>query len=305
MGNGVPEVSKPGGTGVDQMTRKKIRRSVVWLVISIILAVTGTGTYIYEKLSTSTVQVQRVAFYSKALQKQMKVDIYLPPGYSKHTKYPVLFFFHGKDSNENTAFTSLHLNTVANRLIQQGKIRPLVIVSPEIDNSYGVNSAHHTYTQDGYSYGQYETYIEQELFPYVSTHYSISSKRVNRFIGGFSMGGFVAIHIALLHPSEFSKVGGHSAALWVNPNTVPALLMKQTDRQIFGLARTQNLSGLTFYLDHGTSGVPYFAQGESKLAEILRLRHIAVQLHTGPGRHDNAYWRANAAKYLLFYAGKG
>ena len=28
------------------------------------------------------------------------------------------------------------------------------------------------------------------------------------------MGGFAALHLALRHPALFSKVGGHSAALW-------------------------------------------------------------------------------------------
>jgi len=253
--------------------------------------------------ATSRGTVETIAFHSKALQKTMQVDIYLPPGYSGSRTYPVLFFFHGKDSNAATPFTSLHMNTDADRLIASGQIQPLIIVSPEIDNSYGVNSATATSAANGYSYGKYYDYLQQELIPYIEFHYPVSSQRSKHYIGGFSMGGFVALNIALRNPSEFSKVGGHSAATWVNPNTVPALLMKQADSQLFQLAKTQDLSGMSFYFDCGTADVPYFIQGEKTLTQTLKARHIPVQLHSSPGQHDNAYWQSNASNYLLFYAG--
>lgn len=278
------------------------------LIVCLALAALLTVHYVLQSSGSLSInstggKVETISFHSKALDKNMKVDIYLPPGYSTSKQYPVLFFFHGKDSNADTAFTSLHINSDANTLIQSGKLNPLIIISPEIDNSYGLNSASHTYSQDGYSYGEYYTYITKELIPFIESHYPISSKRSEHYIGGFSMGGFVALNIALNNPDEFSKVGGHSAATWVNPNTVPALLMKQADANLFQLAKTQDLSGLSFYFDHGNSGVTYFIQGEEQLAQILRTRGVAVQIHSSPGQHDNAYWRANASNYLLFYAG--
>jgi len=51
---------------------------------------------------------------------------------------------------------------VADELIQKGEITPLVIVSPEIDNSYGINSSETTMSKEGYDLGMYEDYILKE-----------------------------------------------------------------------------------------------------------------------------------------------
>ncbi len=96
---------------------------------------------------------------------------------------------------------------------------PGIIVCPDIENSYGVNSvdgpAKAEIVQDGneniiLNLGQYEDYIVKEMVPFIEANYSANKKKEERYIGGFSMGGFTALHLAFTYPEKFSKVGGHA-----------------------------------------------------------------------------------------------
>jgi enterochelin esterase-like enzyme len=78
-------------------------------------------------------------------------------GYDTHQKYPVLYLFHGKDGNADSWMDgsqgsgAVGVNAMATALIAEGKIRPLMIVSPEIDNGYGINTSLTTQSVSGYS----------------------------------------------------------------------------------------------------------------------------------------------------------
>src|SRR5262249_55360754 len=91
----------------------------------------------------------------------------------------------------------------ADVLIKMQVIRPLIIVAPAMDRSYGA--------------GGNEAFVFQELVDYVDSSYSTDPVRESRFIGGLSMGGFIALHNAFVHTDVFSRVGGHSAYLYTKP----------------------------------------------------------------------------------------
>jgi enterochelin esterase-like enzyme len=150
----------------------------------------------------------------------MEVNIYLPKGYSEQNKYPVLYMFHGYSSSEDTWMPGLQLDVKASELIEAGKINPLIIVCPDMENSYGINSSP-TYSVIGgsnrnnnLSQGMFEDYFIKELIPFIDANYSTDARRESRYTGGLSMGGFISIYLAFSHPDLFSKVGGHSPALF-------------------------------------------------------------------------------------------
>ena len=92
------------------------------------------------------VNVTQIRFYSHSLKKEMNLAVYLPPGYSNNKKYPVLYLLPGYDANENSwmngyfGFHGINVNALADRMIRSGQIRPSIIVSPQLDNSYAIYS---------------------------------------------------------------------------------------------------------------------------------------------------------------------
>jgi S-formylglutathione hydrolase FrmB len=123
-------------------------------------------------------------------------------------------------------------------------------------------------------------------------------------IGGISMGGYGALHLASLRPGEFCAVGGHSAALWETGGaSAPGAFDDAADftrNDVFAAARDGRLDHLAVWLDGGTRD-PFLA-ADAAFVTMLRRRGVDVTYHLWPGAHTSSYWRAHMAAYLRFYA---
>lgn len=256
--------------------------------------------------------VQRVRFYSASLHKQMMVDVYLPPGYSQSRKYPVLYVLHGKDGNQTswmtsvTGLNSIHIDKDATRLIRSGKIAPLIIVSPEIDNGYGIDTSTSTSSVNGYSRGQYADFITRDLVQYIQGRYSTIDSRDGRYIGGYSMGGFAALHAAFTNQNMYSKVGVMSAALWNGalPSSLSWIYPTKADQKLrdpITIARDIPIHVPVFIIE-GKSDPFYTA--DLTLAQVLQAHSAAVTLKVYPGGHNYTFWEDHATELLKFFASK-
>jgi enterochelin esterase-like enzyme len=260
--------------------------------------------------------IQTVTMHSDTLNKDMKMNVYLPKGYSSSHKYPVLYMIHGFSATYRGYFEELKLNELADRLIADGQIVPVIIVCPQVDNSYGINSATTTSLNlpdkpdISLYYGRYEDYLIKEVLPYVDKHFSTQAEKQHRWIGGISMGGFISLHTAFRHPDLFGKVGGHSPAIWLNdsPDTYmtnwlyPDAQTRQTRDPII-LAQSENLEGMHVYLDCGEQDEFQFYDGAKQVYQALTSRNVKAEIHLYPGKHNSEYWSAHLEEYFKFYAG--
>ncbi|MFC5468063.1 alpha/beta hydrolase [Cohnella suwonensis] len=257
-------------------------------------------------------RIDSVSFHSTALNRDMSLSVYLPPAYSPDARYPVIYLLYGYGGTHDSWFTYLHIDDVANRLLQEDRINPVIIVSPDYGNSFGVNTKPgEGEDPGGVSIGPYEDYLIQDVISYVDSHYSTQASRSGRYIGGASMGGYASLYLGFTYPDLFGKIGAHSAALWNYTST--DLFTDQRDwlyanealrsaRDPFKLAASGKLADVDIYLDAGEGDA--LAEKDYKLYEVLRTMNVDAQWVPGPGGHDAAYWSGQLEHYLLFYAGK-
>jgi enterochelin esterase-like enzyme len=254
--------------------------------------------------------VENVTFFSNILRKEMSMLVYLPEDYIKLAPLPVLYFLHGRSGNENIMLET-GINTVADRLIKEGKIKPMIIVCPRIENSRGVNSSLICKEvtdpfQRIINTGMYEDYFMEEIVPLTDKTFQTIKDRKGRYIGGASGGGYAALHLAFRYQQMFSKVGGHMPAL--------ELKLEEEDKPFFEdmvawekydpitIARNHKIcSGIDVYLDAGDKDEGGFYEGCSLLLEILKERGINSQNHLFSGHHSVEYIKSNIEKYLKFY----
>jgi enterochelin esterase-like enzyme len=254
--------------------------------------------------------IEHVSVPSAALKRPMTAAVYLPPGYNSSVRYPVLYLFYGYGGNPDSYFAAgLAINRTADKLIASQTIEPLIIVAPGYDNSFGVNAADGQSAGSGVSVGQYEDYLIGELLPYIDAHFNSDVRRERRYIGGISMGGFAALHLGLRHPALFSKIGGHSAALWDYSTgdqflgqrdwlyATPAL---RAQRDPLLLAATADLNALSFYMDAGSSDA--LRKQDEAMVRVLQGRGAAVEFHSTGGGHDGGYWSGQLENYLRYYS---
>jgi S-formylglutathione hydrolase FrmB len=120
------------------------------------------------------------------------------------------------------------------------------------------------------------------------------------------MGGFGAYDLALLHPTRFCAVGGHSPALWFESGeTAPGAFDGAADfnrNDVVGMVRgnPDAFAGMRVWNDYGDAD-PFRAYDEG-LVDYLRADGADLSAHTWDGGHDGAYWNRHWGAYLRFYA---
>jgi enterochelin esterase-like enzyme len=256
-----------------------------------------------EEVVSSSPDVRKLSFKSNALGKDKRFNIYLPPGYSSGSDaYPVLYMLHGTGGSENQWLPELGLDAAADKLISENRIQPLIIVSPQIDFSYGINTEEK---------GPYGDYLTKDLVSFVDGHFRTLASRENRYIGGLSMGGFAALNNAFQNPDLFSKVGGHSPALWMDDWADTGDLRDwlypdeetRKARDPLVLAETLNFEGLSVFLDSGKDDGYRFYEGSELLYNKLQEKGTEVEYHLWDGEHTKEYWSSHTEDYLIFFAG--
>lgn len=264
-------------------------------------------------------RLQTVTIPSAVLGKDMVSQVYLPEDYDAIKSYPVLYFLPGNGGSSYTVIQQFGITQAADELTADGEIAPLIIVALGIDNSFGLNCGAETrevtraLNTEGYDVrlheGRYEDYILQEAIPYIDAHFSTDATRDGRYIGGYSMGGFAALHLAFAHPALFSKVGGHSPSLFVDISAYAAdswlrwLYPNEevrAERDPILLAASRDLGGLTVFLDTGAADPN--VEGCQKLYEVLTANGVPAEFHLFDGTHGFAYCSRYMQEYLLFYA---
>jgi S-formylglutathione hydrolase FrmB len=137
------------------------------------------------------------SFRSKALAGKGSFIVYLPPGYASSTiRYPVLYLLHGRDGHAN-AFLEIGIQQSLDRLIDSGALAPMIAVM--VQDRGGPNN----WRDVGRWHS--ETYVieVQEL---IDRMFRTIPTRSGRAIAGSSMGGFGAMHVALVNPYRFAVV---------------------------------------------------------------------------------------------------
>ncbi len=138
----------------------------------------------------------------KTIQKHARV--YLPYGYKakdKKTKYDVLYLMHG-GGDKTTSFLTppqdwLRLRDILDNLIAEGKMRPIIVVTPTFyddDENIGANNMNDAINLTR----SFHTELQNDLIPTVERAYNthlegkdsiaVTKSRDHRAYGGFSMG---------------------------------------------------------------------------------------------------------------------
>jgi S-formylglutathione hydrolase FrmB len=104
--------------------------------------------------------------------------------------YPVLYLLHGLSDDHTIWQRRTGLERYIRRL-------PLAVVMP---------NAHRSFYTDMKQGLPYEAAMTKELIKVSQKFFPLSNKREDRFIGGFSMGGYGAMKIGLKFPELYSKI---------------------------------------------------------------------------------------------------
>lgn len=143
-----------------------------------------------------------------------EIYVYLPPNYQKtEEKFPVVYCLtgftgRGKMFLNDNAF-SPNLAERMDKLIDAGKIKPMIAVMPDCFTKYGgaqyLNST---------ATGNYEDYLSREIVGFIDENFRTIRNKKARAVMGKSSGGYGALIMGLRHADVFGLVCSTSGDLY-------------------------------------------------------------------------------------------
>ncbi|MBI3913664.1 MAG: esterase [Chloroflexi bacterium] len=143
-----------------------------------------------------------------------RVPVYLPPGYERgDARYPSIYILTGFTGRGtmllNDSAWDENIAQRMDRLIAEGKVRPMILVMPDcftrIGGSQYINSS---------ATGNYEDHVVKEIVARVDQKYRTQADRDHRAAMGKSSGGYGSVILAMRHPDVFGLMACHSGDLY-------------------------------------------------------------------------------------------
>ena len=179
--------------------------------------------------------------------------LYLPAGYTKTARYPVVYLLHGLPGSPSEYIYSLALAQQADGLIASQAVRPFIAVIPAAGPDHW----------NGEWAGPWEDYLVDDVMPWVGQHLAVDGTQASTMIAGLSAGGYGAVNIAFHHPTLFGRIqswGGYFNPLPDGPfsGADQATLAKNDPRvQLRAVAPLLRAGGVKLLLSSGPAHGKY------------------------------------------------
>jgi enterochelin esterase-like enzyme len=254
--------------------------------------------------------------HSAILGKEVKYTVYLPADYeSSERSYPVVYLLHGY-SDDNTGWLQFgEINRLADKAIAEGTIPPMIIVMPNGDSSWYINS------YDGKE--KYEDFFFKEFMPSIEKTYRIKAEKRYRGVAGLSMGGHGTLIYTMKHPELFVAGAALSAAIFDDSAMIqmPDVAYERTFAQLYGRGLKgrdrlnvdfysndalhivmeksgEELRRVRYWIDCGDDD--RLSKGNCLLHIELMEKGVPHEFRVRDGAHSWTYWRTGIIDGLQF-----
>ncbi len=156
---------------------------------------------------------EKYTYYSSTAERDTPVNVLLPTDYSEDKEYPVVYILHGYyDSQDWMTRDIVHISTMLTNLIVDGEAKEMIVVCPYIFCSKELPSCTGMDDKNTLAYDNFINDMMTDLMPFINKTFSVSEKREDTAITGFSMGGRESLFIGISHPEIFGYIGAVCAA---------------------------------------------------------------------------------------------
>ncbi len=237
--------------------------------------------------------------------RQIAAWIYLPPDYANsEDRYPVAYILHGAPGSIRDPFVNARVHRVAEDLILQKQVQPMILVGWDGQGPDGLqDSADYLDRKDGS--WQMESFLLDELVPFMDTNFRTIARPESRALVGFSAGGYGAANIGLRHPDIFRVMCSHAG--FFDPNDDPKIMthilgpksaLWDDNSPLFQTRDMPDGLRLHFYMDCGRDDS--LLHEFQKMEKELRARHVDFEAHIFDGDHNWTFLHTHYYDSLKF-----
>jgi len=232
-------------------------------------------------------RVDQILVHSPSTSTERRAFVYTPPGYDKSQamRYPVLYLQHGWGEDETAWFNQGRANLIMDNMIAAKQVRPFIIVT-----TYGMTNVIRPGSPGGlqaFKIDPFQTYLLDELIPYVDSHFRTIADADHRAMAGLSMGGFETKMIAPAHLDTFHYIGLLSGGTFSLDDLAKYPGLKQKAKLIFTSFGSREL-------DNGKTHLPPGAPptDPARNAEDLKKAGVNAVFYVSPNTaHEFLSWR--------------
>lgn len=272
--------------------------------------------------------VRHSSFFSRYVEPR-HIDVWLPEGYTKDEKYPVIYMHDGQmlfDSSLTWNHQEWQVDETLTALINAEKIKPCIVVGiwnttlrwreyypekafdllePVIQESLlrSFNPAADRPLSDSYL-----AFIVNELKPFIDQEYSTSAKAKNTFIAGSSMGGLISLYAICEYPAVFGGAICMSTHWPGGPNETNSTEIPESFNRYLQL-KLPSSTGHRVYFDFGTETQDKTYEPHQRLIDVtMRERGYTaanwITIRSTGDEHNERAWAKRLAKPILFLLAK-
>lgn len=225
-----------------------------------------------------------------------KITVVTPDIASKENPVPTVYLLHGYGGDQMSWLkTQPKLKDLADKY-------GVMLVVPDGRNTWYVNSPEIK--------GQnMETFMIDELVPYIDKKYPTIKDKNFRAITGLSMGGHGAMKLALQHPDIFGTAGSTSGGvnIYEFPESwqLPKILgprdenpERWKENAVYYIVDKSEPNSINIIFDCGVDD--FFAPVNNALHQKLLDKKWNHDYISRPGNHSQSYWR-NSILYQMLY----
>ena len=260
-------------------------------------AAISLGLVLFFEQQLCAAVIDTVVVWSRSMHKETQCVV-IRPDVAQQGPLPVLYLLHGLGGDHQSWLT------IKPELPQWSDELQMIIVCP--------NGGERSWYLDSPidSSFRYETYMIEELVPFIDTRYSTIASRDGRAIAGLSMGGHGSLFLAIRHPNIFGAASSTSGSVDLLKRTfswkykemilgdIECCLENWKRNSVIEMVDQLKPHQLFISIDCGTQDDLYLAN------KALHEKLIAMQIEhvyaEGPGKHDAAYWSSSIVPILRF-----
>jgi len=247
-----------------------------------------------EKSDVPKGKVESFTIDDHQYNRQRKVWVYTPPGYSSTNAEPyhLLISFDG-----DSYITDIPAPTILNNLLAAKRIYPTVEVM--VDNS-------EDRLGDLANHQKFADFMSKDLLPWAQKNFRVTTEAERTTLCGYSAGGLAAAYVAFRYPNQFGNVLSQSGAYWRGPEGET-----QPIEWLTAQFKAAPKLSLRIYQEVGdgetraTVGGISILEANRHLHDVLQAKgYLLKYLEIPKANHNAEHWRAQLAGGLIYFMGR-
>ncbi|ANU13734.1 Putative acetyl esterase YjcH [Planococcus halocryophilus Or1] len=234
----------------------------------------------------TTGKVEDLSIYSKELQEDMQLLVYLPANFSPLYKYTLVIASDGKDY-----FQLGRIPRVVDELLEHREIENIIVVGVPYKS---VEDRNKKYEPTGEQHSAYLRFLAHELVPFLDEKYPTYQVGMGRALIGDSLAATVSLMAALKYPNIFGRVILQSPKVGEEMLTAVEAFKSANSFTVYHVIGKEETA-----VKLGSGGTADFLEPNRQLNNLIKNKGFSVFYEEFEGDHTWKHWQPDLRRALI------